>query len=255
MTEEPKIYTTAEWGAKPPSGSIAMEARPRLVVEHHTEWHADNTDGNPTESLQEAFALARAIQQDHMHRDPPFVDSGHNFLVTRSGHILEGRKGSLAAIRAGRIVHSAHAKPGKNANLKPGANDQPGIEHEQKGKTEPLTKAQKDASVALHVFICRRTGIKPSEFYPHHKFSDTDCPGPVESFIPELTERVADALKESRPAENGSEPAFAAWLDWAQWRLGRGPFKGHRADPHLRPKSAPKVIPQSWWKALKKVTG
>ena len=46
------------------------------------------------ENRAEAMAYARVIQNDHMHRKTPFIDSGRNFLVTRSGHVLEGRLGA-----------------------------------------------------------------------------------------------------------------------------------------------------------------
>jgi hypothetical protein len=38
----------------------------------------------------------------------PCPHTGQNVLVTRSGHILEGRRGSLAAINSGSMVVSAH---------------------------------------------------------------------------------------------------------------------------------------------------
>lgn len=44
------------------------------------------------------------------------------------------------------------------------------------------------------------------------------------------------------------------WL-WAQWRLGRGPYKGHACDPALRPKDAPSRIPAWAWARLKVLIG
>ena len=75
-------------------------------------------DQDRVESRDEAIAFAKAIQRDHMHRPPPdgpFIDSGHNFLVTRSGLVLEGRHGSVAAIMDGVMVQSAHC-PSQNTS-------------------------------------------------------------------------------------------------------------------------------------------
>jgi hypothetical protein len=187
-----KIFTTAEWGAVPPSAPVTITGeRPTQVVVHHTEGHAPNLDHRPTQTKDEAFAYARALQRDHMSRVTSdgrhWIDTGHNFLVTRGGFILEGRHRSLGAIVQGTTVVGAHA----NDRF---GNHQPGIEHEQMGD-EPLTEVQKQASVRLHAFICRHTGIRPSNFFPHHHFSSTTCPGSVvERFIPELKRRVAQEL-------------------------------------------------------------
>jgi hypothetical protein len=222
---DPKIYTTEEWHAAAPSRAVTVVGRPKLVVDHHTAGHAPQLDPQPTESLEEAFAYARSLQRYHMQHNG-WIDSGHNFLVTRAGYILEGRHGSLRAITAGRMVLSAHA---------PGANRNPGIEHEHLG-AEDLTAAQKQASVALHTFICRRTGIAPTEFYPHSHFNSTECPGAVVvRWLPELKTRVARALG------TGRGRGLSAWLDWAQWRLGLGPWRGHPGDPMLRPEPPPSL--------------
>jgi hypothetical protein len=116
-------------------------------------------------------------------------DSGHNFLVTRGGFILEGRHGTVAAIKAGRMVVSAHC---------PGQNDQPGIEHEHIG-TEAMTPIQREASVWLHAWICRHCTIPPSHIYPHKQFFATSCPGVLNNALPKLRLDVAAALKPSKP--------------------------------------------------------
>jgi hypothetical protein len=165
-----RIVPTSEWGAVSATGRISPAGRPNKIIFHHTDGHHPELDHKPSETKEEGAAYARSIQHDHMHRPPPkgpFIDSGHNFLVTRSGHIFEGRHGSLAAINAGKMVVSAHCI-GQNTN--------PGIEHEQKG-SEPMTAAQRQASIQLHAFICRKTGIKPNEIHGHKEFNNTKCPG------------------------------------------------------------------------------
>lgn len=185
-----RIIPCAEWGAVPSNGPISPAGRPKEIIFHHTDGHHPELDHKPTESLAEAAAYARSIQHDHMHRPPPkgpFIDSGHNFLVTRSGHIFEGRHGSLKAINAGKMVVSAHCV---------GHNEQPGIEHEQKG-TELLTPIQRQASVSLHARICRKTGIKPSAIHGHGKFNATECPGVLGDGLAAFRRDVAAALAEN----------------------------------------------------------
>jgi hypothetical protein len=181
---EHRIIPCDEWGAVAPTGSIVSAGRPRMIIFHHTAGHHPELDHKPTESLDEAFAYARAIQRDHMH-GRGWLDSGHNFLVTRSGHILEGRHGSKAAINAGKMVISAHCV---------GKNDQPGIEHEHVGN-EHMAPQQREASLWLHERICRKTGIKPREIHGHGEFNSTDCPGALKgelaAFKHELAERLA----------------------------------------------------------------
>ena len=175
-----KIVLASEWGAVAPTRAIVRVGKPTRIIFHHTAGHAPGT------SLADAKEYARSIQRDHMRRRPvPFIDSGHNFLVTRAGHILEGRRGSLAAIDDGVMVSSAHCV-GENSN--------PGIEHEHVGD-EPMTSAQREASLFLHEHICRKTGIRPNEIHGHREFDQTACPGALEPelsrFRRELARRLA----------------------------------------------------------------
>jgi hypothetical protein len=183
-----RIIPCNEWGAVQPSGSIVSAGRPTKIILHHTAGHHPELDHTPTETLAEAKAYARSIQHDHMHRPPPdgpFIDSGHNFLVTRSGHILEGRHGSKAAINAGKMVVSAHCV---------GQNEQPGIEHEHIGN-ERMTPKQREASLWLHERICRKTGIKPSAIHGHGEFNPTECPGPLKGQLRAFKRDLAERLQ------------------------------------------------------------
>jgi hypothetical protein len=173
-----KIITAEEWGAVPPRQAVTRVGRPSKIIFHHTDGIAG---GN---TLADAKIFARGIQKDHMHRSPPFIDSGHNFLVMRSGLILEGRHGSLAAITEGVMVNSAHA---------PGANHDPGIEHEHKGDMV-MTPAQRAASLDLHEFICRKTQIKAGNVFPHKQFTATDCPGKLGASLPQFREDLSKRL-------------------------------------------------------------
>src|SRR5215475_8622538 len=161
-----RVITCREWGAAKPRDSIQAAGRPVRTIFHHTAGHHPNLDAASGESYNEAAAYARAIQKAHMGQG--WVDSGHNFLVCRNGFIFEGRHGSLEAISKGMMVVSAHC---------PGQNSQPGIEHEHLGN-ETMTEIQREASVWLHAFICKKTGMKAAACaQPHRKYFATACPG------------------------------------------------------------------------------
>ncbi len=178
------IILTSEWGAARATVEISRVAKPGEIIFHHTDGHHPELDQAAGDNRAEAIAFARAIQNDHMHR-MSFVDSGHNFLVTRSGHVLEGRHGSVAAIMDGVMVQSAHCV---------GHNQHPGIEHEHKGG-EAMTPAQREASLLLHEFICRNTGIDPHSIHGHGEFNNTECPGALKAgldqFRRDLVQRMA----------------------------------------------------------------
>jgi hypothetical protein len=178
------IILTSEWGAARATGTISRVGKPNEIVFHHTAGHHPELDQTAGENRAEAIAYARVIQHDHMH-NRQFVDSGQNFLVTRSGHVLEGRHGSVAAIMDGVMVQSAHTVS---------HNQQPGIEHEHIG-AEAMTPAQKEASLILHEFICRNTGIDPHSIHPHGDLDQTECPGALRAglaqFRQDLVQRMA----------------------------------------------------------------
>jgi hypothetical protein len=178
-----RIIPTDQWGAVPSKGPIVPAGTPTEIIFHHTDGHHPNLDNKPSESRAEGAAYARSLQHDHM-VNRGFIDSGHNFLVTRSGHIFEGRHGSKDAIKAGKMVVSAHCI---------GHNTQPGIEHEQRGG-EPMTAKQREASLWLHALICRKTGMKPSAIHEHREFNATECPGvlrdDLKAFRRDLAERL-----------------------------------------------------------------
>lgn len=177
----PTLFRCADWGARPPKQPIVQAGKPSRIIFHHTAGHAPNLA--PGDTIEEAKAYARTIQNYHMDGQG-WNDSGHNFLVTRGGFILEGRHGSVDAVAAGRMVVSAHC---------PGQNDQPGVEHEHVDEAA-MTDAQFRASVRLHTWVCRSTGISPAAIYPHRRFFATSCPGALESELVRLRKAVAANL-------------------------------------------------------------
>ena len=102
-----RVIPCSEWGAQQPKSAIQGAGKPSRIIFHHTAGHHPELDKVPaTESYEESVAYAKAIQQSHFRNG--WADSGHNFLVTRAGYIFEGRHGSLAAVKAGKMVVSAH---------------------------------------------------------------------------------------------------------------------------------------------------
>lgn len=186
-----KVITTAEWGAKPPRNAPFTRTIPRYVIVHHTD--NQNPPDDPSQGVIEGSTrFARNIQKFHM-GDNDWSDSGHNFLNTTGGFILEGRHGSLDAVRQGFCVQSAHAAqdPGKLAN----GNQSPGIENEGNFMTFQMGQKQWDSLVELCASLCNSCNVSPINIKGHRDFSKTDCPGDwLYSQLPSLRKQVADKL-------------------------------------------------------------
>lgn len=114
-------------------------------------------------------------------------DSGHNFMVMRSGVIIQGRWLSISAIQAGHMVRSAHC---------PGQNDQIGIEHEHVD-TEAMTDVQAEASARLQAWIAWNYGRTVLPVYPHRKYFPTSCPANLIHDIKRIRDRAAEILASS----------------------------------------------------------
>lgn len=154
------VIPTAGWSARAPKQTPSI-TKPKFVIVHHTGVMATSHG-----TLLGAQNLARAIQRDHMSRG--WIDSGHNFLVTNGGFVLEGRHGSLNALRQGKCVRSAHTVR---------ANESPGIEVEGNFSLTAVGKTQWNALVHLVSVICFLTGIDPTYIKGHRQFNATQCPG------------------------------------------------------------------------------
>ena len=189
--KEPKpfrIIPCSEWGARPAKSAIqVVNAKPVRAIFHHTAGHHKELDGKfSTVNYAESVAYAKSIQAFHMNGNG-WVDSGHNFLVTRGGYILEGRHRSIEMVSRGKMVVSAHC---------PGQNEQPGVEHEHLGN-ESMPSIQYDAAVWLYAWICRSCRINPKEIKGHKDYFATACPGSLYSKLPQLRKDVAKALSPS----------------------------------------------------------
>jgi hypothetical protein len=171
MPFTPKVISAGEWGASSPINAPFDRIIPKYVVIHHTFQPRNASQG----TLDGAKKAAHQIQAFHMGPQRGWSDSGHNFLNTKGGFLLEGRHGSLEAAISGFCVQSAHARqdPGKLA----GGNVSPGIENEGDFDQEQMEQDQWDSLVELCASLCSSCHIDPSNIRGHRDFSVTQCPG------------------------------------------------------------------------------
>ncbi|MEG4517369.1 MULTISPECIES: N-acetylmuramoyl-L-alanine amidase [unclassified Microcoleus] len=205
-----KIVTAEAWGARPPkSGTFPFHRTiPPYIIVHHTDNPNPPNDASKG-TLEGAIQLARNIQNFHMDKRG-WSDSGHNFLNTTGGLILEGRHGSVEAVKKGFCIQSAHAAqdPGKLAN----GNQSPGIENEGNFMTFPMSPKQWESLVELCVSLCDSCKISPLNIKGHRDFSNTDCPGDwLYGQLPRLRKQVADKLgMRFTPEQLENESQFVA---------------------------------------------
>lgn len=187
------VIASSAWGAKSPKpGTFPFKKTvPRYVIVHHTD--NQNPPNDPSKgTMQGAIRFARNIQKFHMDTNG-WSDSGHNFLNTTGGFILEGRHGSLDAVKKGFCIQSAHAAQdrGKLAN----GNQSPGIENEGNFMTFKMGQKQWDTLVELCASLCSSCNISPANIKGHRDFSNTDCPGDwLYSQLPRLRKEVTAKL-------------------------------------------------------------
>jgi peptidoglycan hydrolase-like protein with peptidoglycan-binding domain len=179
------VISAKQWGAKPPK-QWPDETIPQYIIIHHTD-----TPNPPKDlsrgTLEGAKEFARSVQNAHMN-EFGWNDSGHNFLNTTGAILLEGRQGSLDAIKRGRCVRSAHAGNAKG-------NESPGIENEGNFMTYQMNTKQWDSLVDLCASICSSCKINPDNIKGHRDFSSTDCPGNwLYSQLPRLRQDVRKRL-------------------------------------------------------------
>lgn len=188
MSFDVHVVTAPEWDAvrKGPF----QRTIPKFIVVHHTD--NSNPPNDPSRgTLEGAKAFARSIQADHFRRG--FSDSGHNFLNTTGGFVLEGRHGSLVAVEQGFCVKSAHAR--QDPHKLAGGNDSPGIENEGNFMQHDIQSPQWDRLVELCAALCRSCHLSPESIRGHREFSDTDCPGDrLFARLPQLRAEVAAKL-------------------------------------------------------------
>ncbi|MCX4472255.1 N-acetylmuramoyl-L-alanine amidase [Micromonospora sp. NBC_01655] len=194
-----------EWGARPPSDPLSVSAiATNKIIVHHMAFP------NVTDySREQAVKLARDCQNLHMDGNG-WSDTGQHFTVSRGGHVLEGRRGSLDRLAAGdRQMISAHC-PGENGRAI-------GIENEGTYVTETPPQELLDSLVRLCATIGRQYGLHAHDIFGHWDFRTTACPGAAfYRQFPELRRRVFRELGTSI----GDVPA-RRWPDL--WRFVNSP--------------------------------
>lgn len=183
------VITTNQWGAI--SAGPFEKTNPKFIVIHHTA--NQNPPNDPSKGTEQGGKqLARDIQKFHMNSNG-WSDSGHNFLNTTGGILLEGRHGTLDAVKQGKCVQSAHAR--QDGNKLAGGNKSPGIENEGNFMTFHMGQKQWDSLVELCVSLCSSCNISPKNIRGHKEFSSTACPGDwLFSQLPRLRQEVANKL-------------------------------------------------------------
>lgn len=179
----PRVYTRAEWGARPPTGTIRyLDRKPDHIVVHHTAG-ANTTDY----SLAAAFRHSKWIQDLHMDGNG-WIDSGQQLTISRGGYVMEGRSLSLRAIYEGQHVSGAQTA---------GHNDHTiGIENEGIYVSAPVPAALFNSLVTTCAWLCDVYDLDPfAAIVGHRDYVSTQCPGDVfYARLPELRQRVATTL-------------------------------------------------------------
>jgi len=200
-----------EWRAAPAKVQAFKRTTPKWIVVHHADYPNPPRDRSQR-TRDGAMALAREIQRDHM-VNRGWFDSGQNFLNSTGGFLLEGRHGSLDAVKAGQCIQSAHA-PQDDGKL-PGGNESPGIENEGNFMTTRMAPVQWASLVELCASLCDSLGLAPATIKGHRDFTDTDCPGDwLYGQLPQLRLDVARRLgvvltsEDAANAKRSAAPAF-----------------------------------------------
>lgn len=181
------VITTSQWGAQAPKNGPFEITSPKYIIVHHTD--SQNPPKDPSRRTKDgSMTFARSIQKDHFSRG--WSDSGHNFLNTTGGYVLEGRTGTVDAVKQGKCVRSAHAA--QDPGRLPKGNESPGIENEGNFMSFQMSATQWTSLVALCSELCSALSIHPSNIRGHREFSNTDCPGDwLFGQLPRLRQEVA----------------------------------------------------------------
>jgi N-acetyl-anhydromuramyl-L-alanine amidase AmpD len=180
----PRIYSTAEWGARTATAAIVVENhKPTYIVVHHTVDPGNNTDY----SLAHALQISRDIQNLHMDTNG-WIDTGQQFTNSRGGFVTEGRHRSLEILRGG----TQHVQ---GANVANHNSECLGIENEGLYSTVDVPVALWNSLVQLVTYIAHQYGIAPTFIKGHRDFNSTECCGQVlYNRLPELRTAVGKQL-------------------------------------------------------------
>ncbi|MEE2039802.1 peptidoglycan recognition family protein [Nocardiopsis sp. CT-R113] len=181
---KPKVYTRADWSARPPKNKIELLSKgPTHIVVHHT------ATGNTSDtSAAHAASLSRSIQRYHMDSNG-WSDTGQQLTISRGGHIMEGRDLSLQAIGDGKHVVGAHTANHNSHTI--------GIENEGTYSSETPPKALMGSLVDTCAWLCLVYQLDPAEaIVGHRDYNSTSCPGDeLYSMLPQLRKDVASSVR------------------------------------------------------------
>ncbi|MQA86435.1 MAG: N-acetylmuramoyl-L-alanine amidase [Streptosporangiales bacterium] len=179
----PLVHDRSTWRARRPKRrAVVLDRAPDRIVIHHSA-----TPNSSDYSLKHAYRLSRAIQDYHMDRNG-WDDIGQQLTVSRGGHILEGRNGSLKAISRGRHIVGAQTASHNTHTI--------GIENEGLYTSARVPVRLFDALVELCAWLCTVYDLDPRRaIVGHRDLNATACPG--DAFyrrLPELRRHVARAM-------------------------------------------------------------
>ena len=204
---KPRIYTRAEWSARPPDFAAQIINRPDHLVVHHTA-----SDNVTDFSLNQAFKLSHWIQDLHQLTNG-WGDTGNQLTISRGGYIMEGRNRTLEAIGQGKNVLGAQTANNNNSHTL-------GIENEGIYVSAQPPQWLWDSLVDTLAWLCGVYDLDPHQsIVGHRDYVATQCPGDVfYSLLPALRNDVADHLglrrtERTAPLIRSGLPGPAATLD------------------------------------------
>jgi len=189
-----EILTTLEWGAQPPTHAPEIRDYPfKGGIFHHTASANHDPSLLPSSQKRNAIALAQAIQRAHQVTNG-WNDSGMSFLVSVDAVVLEGRTGTINALKTGKTVVQAHC-----ADDHHWFNDWIGIEIEGNHMTVPVNNKQMEAVIKVFAWTSILANYDTSTIQGHRSAlpGATQCPGDwLEKQTPAIRKAVHDTKLE-----------------------------------------------------------
>lgn len=196
MPDDITIYDRSDWGATNVTQDFEHNDALGVVI-HNMEYANRPPEAEENAEREKAFAVSRKCQHQHMD-DNHWSDTGQNFTISRGGVIMEGRKSSLDAARAGQVARGAHASKVAHFN-----NHYHGIELEGDYRQEyVITSEQRDALINLcaHLCVWAKAGSAGEDLkiIPHYDVvpGHTDCPGLLRQHMGEIREAITERIGE-----------------------------------------------------------
>lgn len=189
----PTIRNRSAWNARAPiSTPQTVPGAPTYIVVHHTA-----TENQTDHSLERAYSLSRGIQNWHMDNNG-WIDSGQQFTISRGGHIMEGRSGSLLAVDGGYHLVGTHVANHNSVAV--------GIENEGTYNTVGPTDALWSSLVETCAWLCYHYDRPTSAIVGHRDLQSTQCPGDqLYSMLPTLRSDVGNFLSTNNLALSADE--------------------------------------------------